>query len=319
MLELLNAQRCIVAVERDKTAALDALRMALASLADERFALAAIPAVYPAGGERQLVESLLGLEVPAQAHPPALGIVCHNVATAYALADYVANGTPLISRIVTVTGRGVRSPQNVEVPIGASIADLVEHCGGYRETVAGLIVGGSMMGYALPSDDIPVTKSTNCIIAMTDGESWAGRSEWPCIRCGECASACPARLQPQALLRATRRPDTDALVDLGLDDCIECGCCDIVCPSHIALTAAFRSAKAELRVFREQQLRTSLAERHYAEHVARIAALAADAEREQRDLRAALATDANARRAAIDAAVDRARRRRAEGDPEEPE
>ncbi|HSG64067.1 MAG TPA: electron transport complex subunit RsxC, partial [Gammaproteobacteria bacterium] len=314
MLELLGGQRCIIAVERDKAVAFGAMRAALEALDDERLTLVAIPTIYPAGGERQLVESLLGIEVPAGAYPSAVGVVCQNVATARALADYAANATPLTSRIVTVTGHGVRMPQNVDAPIGASISDLVEHCGGYGEGVAQLILGGNMMGYALPSDDIPVTKSTNCIIAMAAAESWASGAEWPCIRCGDCASACPARLQPQALLRAARPAQPDALIELGLDDCIECGCCDVACPSHIALTAAFRSAKTALQTYRDQQQRAVIAERHYAEHMARIATTAADADREQRDLRAALTTDAAGRRSAIEAAIDRARRRLREPD-----
>jgi electron transport complex protein RnfC len=101
-----------------------------------------------------------------------------------------------------------------------------------------------MMGYSLPGDDLPVTKATNCIVAATAAEVRTDAFEWPCIRCGECGAACPASLQPQALLVAAESADTAALADLGLADCIECGCCDVVCPSHIALTARFRRAKA---------------------------------------------------------------------------
>lgn len=310
MLELLRADACIVAIERDKALALDAMRAAMESVGDARFTLASLPTVYPAGGERQLIQSVLGTEVPAGHYPSDIGVVCQNVGTAHALADYVEHGRPLISRIVTMTGHGIKDPQNVEVPIGASLRDVVEHCGGLLDSAAQLILGGNMMGYALPTDEIPVTKSTNCIIALAAQETGLGRMEWPCIRCAECAIACPARLLPQALLRAARPPDLDELASLGIDDCIECGCCDVACPSQIPLTAVFRVGKLELAAYRERLSRASAADERYARHLARTADAAEDLEREQQALQMPMLGDAASRRAAVEAAVARARERR---------
>lgn len=316
MLELLRSPTCIVAIERDKLAALDAVRSAIKTLGDDRFSLAVIPTIYPAGGERQLVESLLGEEVRAGSYPVELGVVCQNVGTAHALADFVERGRPLTSRVVTMTGRGLRRPKNVEARIGASIHDLIAHCGGLTEDATQLILGGNMMGYALPSDEFPVTKSTNCVIALAKNEAWMGGAEWPCIRCGDCATACPARLLPQELLRAARRSNVDELSALGLEDCIECGCCDVACPSHIPLTSILRAAKDDLDAHRELWRRGAIADERYARHLAREANTVADRERQQQQLTAPL-EDPRSRRTAIEAAIERTRKRRTDAGQDE--
>jgi electron transport complex protein RnfC len=310
MLELLGAARCIIAVERDKSAALSALGAALDANDDARFELVSLPTVYPAGGEKQLVESLLDIEIPRGCLPVDIGIVCQNVGTASALADLAERGRPLTSRIVTVTGRALESPQNIEVPLGTSIRDLLEYCGGLRSDACQLILGGNMMGYALPTDDMPVTKGTNCIIALSEAEAWAPSQGWACIRCGECANACPSRLQPQELLRRVRDERLAELDDLGLDDCIDCGCCDVVCPSHIPLTSIFDDAKRSLARYRDRRDRAAVAEARYAAHLERAAREARVREREQSQLTKPVMDDDASRRAAIDAAVERVRRRR---------
>ena len=241
--EVLGAPRCIIAIERDKPQAMEAIERAARALEDPRLKLAEVPTIYPAGGERQLVELLTGEEVPSGRYPGEFGYVCQNVGTAYALQRLRAAHEPLTSRIVTITGSGVRAPQNVAVPIGTPIAELIELCGGYTDDVVRLIAGGSMMGYALPDDDVPTTKATNCIIAATPVEVRIDPHEWPCIRCGDCALVCPSRLLPQDLLVAATTSDLGALATLGLQDCIECGCCDVICPSQIMLTERFRIAK----------------------------------------------------------------------------
>lgn len=241
--DVLAAPRCIIAIERDKPQAMEAIEVAAEGAGDARLKLAEVPTIYPAGGEKQLVELLTGEEVPSGRYPGEFGYVCQNVGTAYAVARLRAAHEPLIARVVTVTGAGVRTPQNVEAPIGTPIAELIALCGGYNEGVVRLIAGGSMMGYALPDDETPITKATNCVIAATADEVRTESREWPCIRCGDCAMVCPSRLLPQELLVAAATNDFASLTTLGLQDCIECGCCDVICPSQIMLTERFRIAK----------------------------------------------------------------------------
>jgi electron transport complex protein RnfC len=147
---------------------------------------------------------------------------------------------------MTVTGGAVATPRNFEVRLGTRIADLIAACGGYTGTVARLIMGGSMMGVTLASDQLAVGRPTNCIIAATAEEVRQSFEALACIRCGDCVDACPASLQPLELFYAAGREDFAALEDLGLFDCIECGCCDVVCPSHIQLTESFRAGKRRL-------------------------------------------------------------------------
>ncbi|MDQ1310856.1 MAG: H+/Na+-translocating ferredoxin:NAD+ oxidoreductase subunit, partial [Pseudomonadota bacterium] len=237
MLAASGATRCTIAIEDDKPEAIAAITAAIAAEQDDRVELVELPALYPLGAERQLIEAITGREVPHDALPPTIGVVCQNVGTAAAVARFVGTGEPLVSRIVTVTGSGVACPGNLEVRIGTPIADLIAACGGYQRDPARLIVGGAMTGRSLTSDLVPTTKGVNCIVAATLADLAVRDPEMPCIRCGDCAMVCPARLLPQQLHRAAQADDRDGLARLGLADCIECGCCDYVCPSQIPLTA----------------------------------------------------------------------------------
>jgi H+/Na+-translocating ferredoxin:NAD+ oxidoreductase subunit C len=246
MQELLDAPECVIAIERDKPQAIESISRAAYEAGAPNLRIAEIPTVYPAGGERQLIELLTGREVPSAEFPSRMGYVCQNVGTAHALERLATAGRPLISRIVTVTGAGVETPQNVEALIGTPISELIAFCGGYTESADRLIVGGSMMGYTLPGDGLPITKASNCILVAGADEIRVDYSEWQCIRCGDCGTICPVRLLPQELSKAARASDYELLRDLGLEDCIECGCCDVICPSHIPLTEEFRRAKFAL-------------------------------------------------------------------------
>ena len=250
LLAALGAQRCVITVKTDMPEARIALYNALQAAADPRMVMSVVTAKYPAGGERQLIELVLGREVPAGGHPAASGVLCQNVATAAAVADFFLGGQPLISRVVTVTGGGVGQPRNIEARIGTLVADLIALAGGYRDEpdrrTQRLIMGGPMMGLTLESDELPVTSATNCLIAATADELGSEEHEMPCIRCGDCIEACPANLLPQELLVAARAGNIAELQALGVSECIECGACDYVCPSHIPLTQHFVRGKATL-------------------------------------------------------------------------
>ena len=310
MCDLLDTPLGIIAIERDKPQAIRAIAAAARAVADPRLKLAEVPTIYPAGGELQLIELLTGDEVPSGAFPNAIGYVCQNVGTAFALSRLATGGEPLTSRIVTITGRGVERPRNVEAPIGTPIGWLIEQCGGYRSDVTRLIHGGSMMGYALPSDELPITKATSCIFAAAADEVRSNYEEWACIRCGECSSVCPARLQPQELVVAATSRDYTALDTLGLDDCIECGCCDVVCPSHIVLTERFRGAKRAFAKHARQLELSAEAQERYRRRERRIEQTDQDSRAAQEALKAKIRSDEAARKQAIQAAVERAKRRK---------
>ncbi len=236
----MNAAECTIAIEDDLTQARAALETAIAGT---NMRLAVVPSIYPAGGERQLIKALTDREVPSGGLPQDISIVCQNVGTAAAVARWVRDGQPLISRIVTVTGSAVREPCNLEARIGTPVASLVADCGGYAQEAAQLIMGGSMMGIALASDTNPVVKGTNCVILAASDDLHPRGAEMPCIRCGNCSVVCPAYLLPQQLHWHAQAGDVSELERLGLMDCIECGCCDYVCPSQIPLVERFREAK----------------------------------------------------------------------------
>lgn len=310
IMELLNANACRVAIENDKPLATAAIDAAIEQLGDDRITVAKVPTIYPAGGERQLVEILTGEEVPSGKFPIACGYVCQNVGTAYAVNRLLRHGEPLLTRIVSVTGAGISEPQNVEVPIGTSIRELVDHCGGYTEDVGRLIHGGAMMGYSISTDELPITKATNCVVAAQASEVRDRYDEWPCIRCGDCAEVCPARLLPQELLRYSRSFEFAALDNFGLRDCIECGCCDVACPSQIPLTAYFRGAK---HAWAKHEQHQELADTSYVRYLSkqeRLQHQQAEASSFRNELKAKVAADSLSRHETIQAAIDRARKRR---------
>ena len=194
---LLGADECVIGIEDNKPAAIAAMAEAAANYDSGAVEIVSIPTLYPSGGEKQLIRVLTGKEVPSGGIPAQIGIVCHNVGTAAAVAEAVLDGRPLISRYLTVTGEGVAEPRNLEVLIGTSVSDLIGQAGGYTKKVSRLIMGGPMMGFTLHNDRVPVTKGTNCLLAASAAESPEPAPATACIRCGDCATACPANLLPQ--------------------------------------------------------------------------------------------------------------------------
>ncbi|WP_438951916.1 electron transport complex subunit RsxC [Porticoccus sp.] len=226
---------------------------------DTHIQLVAFPTRYPSGGEKQLIQILTGREVPSGGLPADIGIVCQNVGTAFAVQKAIYCGEPLISRITTVTGRACATNRNYEVLIGTPITHLLAHNGFDQDNCSRLIMGGPMMGFTLTDPDIPVIKSTNCILAPSREESPTPLPAQPCIRCGMCAEACPASLLPQQLFWYAQSHNHERLEAHNLFDCIECGACSYVCPSNIPLVQYYRAAKGEIRKQAQEKIKSDRA------------------------------------------------------------
>jgi len=248
MLRGMDAADALVGIEDNKPEAFRA--MLKACLPFPHIRVEQVPTRYPMGWDRQMLRYLTGWEIPADGRATDIGVVIHNVATAYAVYRAVCLGQPLISRIVTVAGEAVGNAQNVEVLIGTLIAEVLAYCKVEPTRAARLIMGGPMMGDALPRADVPVVKACGGILALS-AEQLHEADVKPCIRCSSCVSACPAGLLPLEMASRIRANQLDAAVDLGLKDCISCGSCSYVCPSNIPLVHYFKYASGEL--YKRQQ------------------------------------------------------------------
>ncbi len=261
LMHSLRIDVCYVVVESDTPEALHSLGEALAELDDDRIVLKQVPTIYPSGGEDQLVQLVTNRQVPSGGLPTDVGCLVQNVGTAAAVHDWIVGNEPLISRITTVTGDGVKNPMNVHARIGTPVGDIVELAGGYSENAEHLFIGGPLTGKSVSTDRVPLVKASNCILAVFKS-SFTGR-ELPCIRCGDCAAVCPVQLLPQQLFWYACADNEKKLREFGLLDCIECGCCDLVCPSHIPLTADFRVAKGRIRELADEKARAERARQRF--------------------------------------------------------
>ena len=321
---LLDAELCAIGIEDNKPEAAAAMREA-AARSNIKIDLVEVPTIYPGGGAKQLIKVITGLEVPSGRLPTEIGVQCFNVATAYSVHRLVHHGEPVLSRIVTVTGNVTRSG-NYEAPLGALISDLVEFAGG-RADANDLIMGGPMMGFNLPSAQVPVVKATNCIIVPASEMFPEPAPALPCIRCTRCADACPVNLQPQELYWFSKSQNLEKSREYKIFDCIECGCCTYVCPSNIPLVQYYRFAKSEIiaqdrakeaaDIARERnEFRLMRIEREKQERAQKHAQKAAGARTEAGAVNDA--ADA-AKKAAIAAAMERAQAQKAEVAPKNTE
>ena len=238
----MNLSTVIIGIEDNKPQAIAKLQVAVADI--EGASVKALKAQYPQGGEKVLIYECTGKIVPEGKLPSDVGCVVMNVSSIAFVAKYMRTGMPLITKRLTVDGDAIAEPKNVEVAIGTSFSDVIDFCGGFKTEPKKILMGGPMMGFAVPTINYPVLKNNNAILAFSAAKAAeAEKPETPCIRCARCVNACPFSLMPAAIEKAYKAGNVDALKALKVNLCMECGCCAYVCPAKRNLVSVNRLAK----------------------------------------------------------------------------
>ncbi|MCP4188538.1 MAG: electron transport complex subunit RsxC [Gammaproteobacteria bacterium] len=260
---ILTPLNTLIAIEDNKPEAIASIQQALAANPLKHTQVITIPTIYPSGGEKQLIKILTGKEIPSGKLAFDSGLFCQNVGTCTAITHALRDNHSLISRIVTVSGDGISQPGNWVTRLGTPLDHLIKRAGGYKNPQTNrprLIMGGPMMGLALPNDQVSVVKATNSILVMQQpAELQSPQYHHECVRCGRCAEVCPTKLLPQQLYWHARAKNHARCEEYHLPDCIECGCCAAVCPSQIPLVQYFRAAKSDIRAVKKAQIKSDRA------------------------------------------------------------
>jgi len=235
-----GAKRIIVGIEDNKKKAFGLLQEKIQDYIGE---VVLLKTKYPQGAEKNLIYAALRREVPRGGLPFDVGVVVQNVGTAKAIWDAVSKGKPLYERALTVSGNGIKEPKNLLVRIGTTFQNVVDFCGGFKESVNILVMGGPMMGLSQWTSDVPVIKGTSGILAWTAPDP---SIEYACIRCGRCIDNCPMRLVPTQLMKYVRFDHLSEAENCGIQDCVECGCCQYTCPANIPLVHWIRLGKNQI-------------------------------------------------------------------------
>lgn len=243
LMKALNVEKAIIGIENNKPDAIAHLQSLAINY--KGITIQPLKLKYPQGAEKQLIKALINREVPSGKLPIEVGAVVNNSGSTFAVYEAVQKNKPLIDRIVTVTGKNVKKPSNFLVRFGMPISELIAAAGGFPENTGKIISGGPMMGKALVSLDVPVTKGTSGVLLMNDREDQRNPPT-NCIRCAKCVSACPMGLEPYLLSTFTQKKDYEVLENHNIMDCIECGCCQFTCPAYQPLLDWVRVGKTKV-------------------------------------------------------------------------
>ncbi len=238
----LDAKEVIIAIESNKHKAINAINN---YIGNKNYSVKILKPDYPQGGEKQLIKNILKKEVPSGKLPFDVGVTVQNVATVYAIYEAIYLNKPLYERVVTITGSCIANPQNLLVPIGTPISDLIQFCSPITEQPKKIIIGGPMMGIAQYTDAVPVIKSTTGVILLNEKETKT-TEEQNCIRCGACVNNCPMNLMPCLINLASEKSMWDKTKEYSALDCIECGSCNYVCSSNRKIVQSIKRAKLEV-------------------------------------------------------------------------
>ena len=250
VMKIENCPKGIIAIEANKKDLLPVIKKAIAECPNpnkDGISVVLCKTKYPQGGEKTLVQAVLGRQIPSGGLPFQIGCIIQNVGTLKAISDAFRKGEALTQRPLTISGGGVEKPINVIAPIGTCIGDLIPEVFSLKENVVKIISGGPMMGFAMKNADFPVQKNTSGVLFLTEKET-SLQEEDPCIGCARCVGACSCYLSPVLMVRALKTGKLDEAVKLGLMDCVECGACSFICPARIKLVQRFRIGKQLLRL-----------------------------------------------------------------------
>ncbi len=245
IMKALGVKEGHVGIEENKPDAIKAMQSAASG--EPNIKIHALEIKYPQGAEKMLIKAIKGREVPSKGLPMDVSVVVQNIGTALAVYEAVRYGKPLIERVVTVTGKGVREPKNMLVRVGTLMSDVIEQCGGLADGAVKVISGGPMMGFAQWTLDVPVTKGTSGILVLTEDEYAASDEYFSCIRCGRCVDICPMGLNPSMLSILAEKGFYEDAKGYSLFDCFECGSCAYVCPAKRPMVQFMRLAKSQVK------------------------------------------------------------------------
>ena len=246
--KILDITTAVIGIEANKP---DAIAKLTKECAAHNIQVQALEVKYPQGAEKQLIDAITGRQVPSGGLPMDCGVVVQNVGTAAAISDAIRLGRPLVERIATITGPGIKDPKNLKITIGTPLSHLVEQCGGLNGEPGKIIMGGPMMGQTQLSLEVPAIRGTSGLLVFPQGDI-ATKPAGPCIRCGRCVSVCPIHLQPTTIAAYARLDMIDEAEQFNALDCIECGCCTYICPASLPLVQSIRHIKGGIMAKRRK-------------------------------------------------------------------